>query len=177
MPHDRHQRRSLRLPYYDYSQEGAYYITICSHERDCMFGDIVNERMELNGLGQIVQVEWTWSGELRDEISLDIYQVMPNHFHAIVLIKPVTAKKYHVGASGARPSRIEPKSLSSLVAGFKSSTTSKIRKMSKDPNLKVWQRGFYEHVIRNEAELNSRREYIMNNPLKWELDRNNPANW
>jgi REP element-mobilizing transposase RayT len=177
MDHDRHRRRSLRLPHYDYSQEGAYYITICTDQRECKFGDIVDEQMELNKLGQIVKNEWKRSGKLRDEIDLDIYQVMPNHFHAILFIRPVTKERSHVGASGARPFRIKPKSLASLIAGFKSSTTSIIRKMSKDPNLKVWQRGYYEHVIRNEAELNAKREYILNNPLKWELDRNNPANW
>ena len=86
---DKHHRRSIRLKGYDYSRPGAYYVTICVHNRKCLFGNITNGKMHLNEYGKIVQTEWLKSSEIRDEIELDAYQIMPNHFHCIVIIKDV----------------------------------------------------------------------------------------
>jgi len=84
---EKHHRRSIRLKGYDYSKPGAYYVTICVHDRECLFGDIMDGEMHLNAYGKIVQTEWLESSEIRNEIELDAYQIMPNHFHGIVFIQ------------------------------------------------------------------------------------------
>jgi len=183
---DKHHRKSMRLKDYDYSAAGAYFVTICSHNRDCIFGDINNGKMYLSEFGDILESEWLQSQEIRKEVELDIYQVMPNHFHAIVFISDLPENRIHrvdtdaVGANGRSPlrhPRMRPKSLSSLMAGYKSAVTSKINQLRKTPGVQVWQRNYWDRIIRNEKELFKIRQYIINNPLKWELDHDNPANW
>jgi REP element-mobilizing transposase RayT len=165
---DIHHRRSIRLKGYDYSQAGAYFVTICTQNRECLFGDVLNGEMVLNDAGKIVADEWMRTGEIRDEIELDEWVVMPNHFHGIVMIRrgdrPVAPT-----LPGPRP-----KSIGSLMSGFKSAVTKRINDIRNSPGAKIWQRNYYEHIICNENELNSIREYIVNNPLKWEFDRENP---
>ncbi len=141
----KHDRKSIRLINRDYSRPGGYFITVCSHNKKYLFGNIINQQMELNNFGEIVQQEWLHSSKIRDEIDLDIFQIMPNHFHAIVLITDQNTDKNKnvdrniiVGANGCSPMRrMRPKSLSSLMAGFQSSVTSKINKMRKTPGTKV----------------------------------------
>ncbi len=187
----KHHRKSMRLKDYDYSAAGAYFVTICSHNRDCIFGDIVNGKMYLSQFGDILESEWLQSREIRKEVELDIYQVMPNHFHAIVFIADLPENRIHrgetdaVGANGRSPlpdssrPRMRPKSLSSLMAGFKSAVMLRINQIRKTPGVPVWQRNYWDRIIRNEKELFKIRQYIINNPLKWELelDHDNPANW
>ncbi len=84
---DKHHRRSIRLKEYDYSRPGAYFVTLCVHDRECLFGDITGGEICLNEYGKIVQTEWLKSSEIRNEIKLDVYQIMPNHFHGIVIIR------------------------------------------------------------------------------------------
>ena len=131
-------RKTIRLKNYDYSQGGHYFVTICVHNHENLFGTIINDEMRLNEYGMIIENEWRRSGEIRQEIILDHYCVMPNHFHAIIIIDDA------IGANGVRPIKADPdfgssfeaseirmhaKSLSSLIAGFKSSTTAKINKI------------------------------------------------
>lgn len=173
-----HHRRSLRLKDYDYTQAGAYFITICTHNRECLFGNVMDGEMQLNETGRIVADEWVKSGEIRNEIALDVWVVMPNHLHGIVIFADP------IGAHGDAPLRPPgravlfrpPKSLGSMIAGFKSATTKRVNQSRQSPGGKVWQRNYYEHIIRNEQSLARIREYIINNPLQWELDRENPAN-
>ncbi len=171
---EKHNRRSIRLKNYDYSQYGVYFVPICTHNRECILGEIMNGEMKLNKYGQIIEAEWLRSSE----IELDFYQVMSNHFHAIVIIVDISAD---VRANGRSPlqnhKRMKSKLLSSLMAGFKSSTTYKINKMRKTSGAPFWQGNYYEHIIGDEKELNQIREYIFNNPLGWELDKENPKNW
>ena len=180
---EKHHRRSIRLKGYDYSQSGFYFVTICCYQRQCLFGDIVDGEMRLNRYGEIVNKEWMRSSEIRQEIALDKYVVMPNHFHGIVIIN-------HVGANGRSPlpqplnqsiiPSMKPKSLSFLMAGFKSSVTKQINLIRNAPGTPIWQRNYYEHIIRNEQSLNKIREYIVNNPLLWQNDQlhpNNPSKW
>jgi len=169
---DNHHRRSTRLNRYDYSQAGAYFVTICARERECLFGDIVDGEMRLNEYGTIVEAEWARSSEIRKEIEMDEFIVMPNHVHGIVMIK------WHlpVGANGRSPLQMTPKSISSFMSGFKSSVTKIINEHRNTPALPVWQRNYYEHVIRNEEDLTRIRKYIVENPLKWGDDEDNPAN-
>lgn len=177
---DQHHRRSLRLPGYDYAQVGAYFITVCAQDRACIFGEVVDGEMRLNQAGRMVHDEWLRTEAIRSEVRLDVFQVMPNHFHAIVMITgqaPSTGVTPDgVGAHGRAPLRRAPKSLGSLVAGFKSAVTKNVNQMRGTPGQRLWQRNYYEHVIRHDRELDATRQYIVDNPAKWAEDRDNPQN-
>ncbi|VXD19586.1 transposase [Planktothrix paucivesiculata] len=196
---DLHKRQSIRLRGYDYSQSGFYFITICCYQRECLFGNIINSQMELNNLGGLVKEEWVKSAEIRKEIELGEFVIMPNHFHGIIIIDQEinqNVDNYNhvntndVGANGRSPLQeiqssqqeisMKPKSLSSLIAGFKSATTKKINIIRDTPKNPVWQRNYYDHIIRNDESLERIREYVQNNPLSWENDQlhpNNPSKW
>jgi len=165
-----HRRRSIRLRAYDYRQPSAYFVTIVAHGRATLFGKIVGGEMRLNELGQVVNDEWHKSSAIRREIEMDVFIVMPNHVHGIVNI-------VDVGATGRSPLRSGPlaRSLGAFIAGFKSAVTTRINELRHTPGSAVWQRNYYEHVIRNDEELLRVREYILNNPLDWENDRENPS--
>jgi REP element-mobilizing transposase RayT len=181
-PSDRHHRRSVRLRHYDYSQAGAYFLTICSKGRQCLFGQVIDGEIVLSDIGQVVASEWERTAEIRKEVELDAWVVMPNHLHAVVII---TQSLIDIAAAKPPPHILSDasirgmgsikKSLSSLVQGFKSATTKPINVMRGTPRVPVWQRGLWEHVIRNEDDLKRIREYIANNPRRWLEDENNPA--
>ncbi|MFA5098164.1 MAG: transposase [Candidatus Margulisiibacteriota bacterium] len=173
MAFEKHDRGSIRLQGFDYSRPGAYYITICAYKHKCLFGKIINKKMVLNEYGNVVKTEWLKTPVIRPEIKLDEYIIMPDHMHGIVRIDcPMV-----VGARGRVPlqngtqyqkwQHIQPKSIPSFVLGFKSSATKQINTIRKTPKLSVWQRNYYEHVIRDYIQLESIRKYIINNPAKW----------
>jgi REP element-mobilizing transposase RayT len=169
----RHHRRSIRLPAYDYAQPGAYFVTVVTHQRQCLFGEIVDGQAVVNGYGDVVEREWLRSTQIRREIQLDAFVVMPNHIHGIVIIGDHTM---NVGAHGRAPLlRRSPRSLGSFIAGFKSAVTKRINETRGTPGLPVWQRSYYERVIRDEEELNRSRQYIADNPGRWADDPENPA--
>lgn len=128
----------------------------------------------LSEFGEIVRDEWLKSCAIRSEIKLGAYIVMPNHFHGIVYI--ASTDLIRGGDRPATPIGPKPKSLGALMAGFKSAVTKRINEMRRTPGATVWQRNYYEHIIRNEADLDRIREYIENNSLRWELDKLNPVN-
>ncbi|TMA89284.1 MAG: transposase [Deltaproteobacteria bacterium] len=165
------RRQSLRLKDYDYSGPGAYFVTICTRDRLPLFGDIVEGRMRLTEYGRIVSQEWEISATIRQELTLDAFVVMANHVHGVVIIK-----ESNVGATGGSSIRPGPhqRSLGSFLSGFKSATTKRINDLQRTSGL-VWQRNYYEHVIRNEQSLHRIREYIATNPARWDFDRENPA--
>ncbi len=177
---DLHHRRSIRLKEYDYSQAGAYFITICTHQRENLFGKIVDGEMKLNEFGQIAHEEWHKTALIRGEIDLDEFVIMPNHFHGIVIIhEPVRA--YHnkiVRAYGhtplptPNPAKFESPSrtLGAMVRGFKSAVTTQINQKRCTPGNPVWQRNYWEHIIRDEKDLYNAQAYILNNPIQWEND-------
>ncbi len=168
-------RRSTRLKDYDYSQAGGYFITICTCNNIFLFGRIVQGKMNLSELGRIVEEEWFISAEIRPEIQQDAFVIMPNHIHGIAVITDINCDgAMKERAHGRAPLRRVPRSLGSFVAGFKGATTRRINVLRKTPGASVWQRNYYEHVIRNEKDLNEIREYIQNNPLQWALDEENP---
>ncbi|MCR4438784.1 MAG: transposase [bacterium] len=179
-----HHRRSIRLPGYDYAQAGAYFVTMCTHDRACLFGRVVDGEMRLNALGEIVREEWLRSAQIRREIRLDPdeFVVMPNHIHGIVwILDDVGAHRrapLHRASLHGAPLRNglwrPPRSLASFVAGFKSATTRRINAWRGTPGAAVWQRNYWEHVIRDDASLRRICAYIQTNPLRWHLDRENP---
>jgi len=170
---ERRNRRSIRLKGYDYAGAGAYFVTICAHNRVCMFGEIMDGKMVLNDVGESVGDEWIKTGDIRDKAILDEWVVMANHFHGILVIdgrrgtayRAPTLEQFGKPVSGSIPT---------IVRAFKSAVTKRINQMQKTPGAKIWQRNYYEHVIRNEDELNRIREYIANNPAQWAFDRENP---
>ncbi|MEP9410249.1 MAG: transposase [Candidatus Brocadia sp.] len=174
-----HHRHSIRLRDYDYSQSGAYFVTICSWNRKCLFGEIVNGNMLLNEFGQIVKNEWQHTGIIRLNVELDVFVIMPNHMHGILIIvddnnnrRGVLQYAPTIKSSFKSPS----KTIGAIIRGFKSSTTKQINQFRNTPGIPVWQRNYYEHIIRNDKELTRTREYIINNPLQWQSDENNPMN-
>jgi REP element-mobilizing transposase RayT len=178
---NQYHRRSIRLKDYDYAQAGVYFVTLCTYQRESLFGDIDSAgELILSVMGQIVEEEWQRSALIRKEIELDAFVVMPNHVHAIVVITSPTLSGVEaccdVGAHGRAPKSLprRPHSLGSFIAGFKSAVTARINAMDHLANRVIWQRNYFERIIRNERELNATREYIANNPMKWSLDCENP---
>ncbi|MGH7495875.1 MAG: transposase [bacterium] len=235
-----HHRRSIRLKGYDYSQAGAYFITICTHNRECVLGEVIDGQMHLSQFGKIVVAEWLKTGEIRENVELDVFEVMPNHMHSILVIThqieivgatgPValagttdqqpnvvttiapneeieaihaeetvatrwvaTADETHAVATTDSNQAVnmvqlaevgvlhppvapvlKPGSLGAIMAQFQSIATKKIRKAGLH-HFK-WQRGYFEHIIRNERALYRIRQYIMNNPANWEYDQENRNN-
>jgi REP element-mobilizing transposase RayT len=184
---DKHHRRSLRLKGHDYSQPGAYFVTICTRERECLFGHVVNGEMRLTGAGEIAQRCWEDVSHHFPFVELDAFVVMPNHVHGITVIQgrgeasatPIRVFKEPPESDASplrqRPNGTQPGSLSAVVQNFKSISTRKMNAACGAPGTPVWQRGYYEHVVRNEQELMAIREYILGNPARWDEDENNPA--
>jgi len=174
---DKHRRRSIRLKGYDYSQPGAYYITIVTQGRECLFGEIVDGKMILNDAGKFAQKCWMEIKRHYPNVIMDEFVIMPNHVHGIIVI---VENDQHVGAIHELPLRESPIQrrkmiLPKIIGRFKMNTAKHINKMRNSPGVRVWQRNYWEHVIRNENELNRIREYIINNPLQWAMDNENPA--
>jgi len=174
MKYSQHTRKSLRLKDYDYSQGGGYFVTICTHNRECVLGELINKELILSLIGDKAKEFWQEIPKHFKNVQLDVFAVMPNHIHGIIVIRDETNK--NVGVQNFEPlqnkfQHIIPKSLGSIIRTYKSVLTSWCKNNS-FANFK-WQRNYYEHVIRNEKELKRIREYIQNNPLKWELDREN----
>jgi putative transposase len=179
------QRRAIRLRDYDYTQGGAYFITICTRNRECLWGKVVNGMVQLNETGRLVESVWLQTAKVRPDIELDAYVVMPNHFHAIFCIhkslgvpratRRVAPTKNPAAAAGKtrRPTGPKPGSVGAVIAQFRSLVTKRIKDTRQYHGGLVWQRNYYEHVIRDEESLNRIREYITTNAQRWDLDREN----
>lgn len=177
-----YNRRSIRLPRYNYSSYGYYFVTICTHDRYELFGKIVGAtrgsslirrrpgsiqiQMVLNKYGKIVENIWTTLPD-HHAVKLDEYQIMPNHIHFIIVL---------LGGPKLGGSRPAPTTLGTVVGLLKSECTKQIRREMGNLDKIVWQRNYYENVIRDEQSLNKTRQYIKNNPINWKFDRNNPKN-
>jgi putative transposase len=173
-------RRSIRLKEYDYAQEGAYFITICTHQRHCVLGGVFGTEVKLNEWGIIVHQEWYRSVAMRTEIESDAFVVMPNHIHGIILIHPVGASgrspKVDMRCIYGNPDNVgcAKRSLASFIAGFKSAVTTRVNTLRGTPGKPFWQRNYHEHIIRDVESLYQCRTYIEQNPLKWAIDKENP---
>jgi len=185
-----HHRRSIRLQGYDYSQNGAYFITLCAQDRKPIFGKIVSGEMQLSPFGIIVRDEWLKTAEMRKNIEMDEFVVMPNHFHGIIVIddrgwarlEMNGAADLGTGTVHRAPTPIierfgKPTSntIPTIIRGFKAAVTKQINTIQINAGVynmpeRIWQKNYYEHVIRNETSLNKIREYIMSNPLNWKED-------
>ncbi len=177
-----HHRHSIRLKEYDYAAPGAYFVTIVTRNRMCLFGNVADGVMWLNVLGRIASAYWAEIPHHFPNVTLDAFVVMPNHIHGIVIVtSPIGVDG--VGAQHAAPLHgpqpvphvnVVPGSLGVIVRSFKSAVTKRIGTLRTIVGTPVWQRNYYEHIIRNERSLNHIREYILNNPLQWEIDWENP---
>jgi putative transposase len=259
---DKHKRRSIRLKGHDYSAAGTYFITLCTHQRDCLFGEIVDGVMQLNALGEIVQNHWMRLPKHHPNLRLDAFIVMPNHFHGILVLTqnhpPHTSHTSHtshistVGAGLADPSMVSAnpvptkpalpyltnpvstkptlpystdsettqpiqtyrsqhsgggraglidtfidgshdilakpapteifnhRGISEIIRGFKTFAARRINEKRRTQGCPVWQRNYYEHIVRNDQSLQTIQAYIRNNPKSWTNDQlhpNNPSKW
>ena len=175
-----HHRRSIRLKGYDYSQAGCYFITICAQNRKCMFGESIDGQMAVNEFGEIVNDQWLKIPDRFPGIELDVFQIMPDHFHGIINIVGATLAVDPNNAidpnprAGASPAPTNDVTVGNIIGAFKSNVSNEILKIFKSRNEhmgKLWQRNYYEHIVRNDNDLNRIRQYIIDNPLKWGNDQ------
>lgn len=163
-------RHPVRLQCYDYSQNGAYYFTICTQKRECLFGQIEGNAITLTDAGRALNSAWMSLPSHYAHVMLDEAVIMPNHFHGIVFLQDIEGV--------AQLDSPEPKrhTLSEIIRNLKTYSAKEINGICQTPGRRVWQRSFWERVLRNESELLRVREYIGNNYLQWHLDRLNPYN-
>jgi putative transposase len=164
-------RASLRLQGYDYTSDGAYFITLCTTGKACHFGEVFNNQMHLSEIGHIVAESWAWLGEHYSYVTIDEYVLMPNHLHAIIVLHSPRRGGSRTAPTGKS---IKRKPLGRLIGSFKTVSTKRVNQHLGTPGKILWQRNFYEHIIRNTDELDRIRNYILNNPMRWEIDRENP---
>jgi putative transposase len=192
-----HHRHSIRLPGYDYAQEGCYFVTIVSKDREPIFGNIVDGVMQLSEVGRIVEFTWHDLENHNPDIGLDEFVIMPNHIHGIIQIYPPVgagskpapgsipttdwagqplAQTTRQGAqtAGPAPTKNTGIPLSEIVRQFKTFSAKRINQLRGTPGIAVWQRNYYDHIIGSDREYESIAAYIMENPLKWSTDEENP---
>ncbi len=224
-----HHRRSIRLKRYDYTQRGAYFVTICTHQRNCLFGEIVDGEIKLNTNGEIARGSWLSIPRHFKNVELDEFVIMPNHLHGIIIIESSEvagealanqdfsqlfsevagealanqdfsqsfsevvgealanqdfSKQQNLSSQCFAPTvytgetvkinGTKPQSLAAITQNYKSVSTRQINRMNKAKGNVIWQRNYYEHIIRNEEALNNILEYIVNNPINWVKDQENP---
>lgn len=170
---DYRRRKSIRLKDYDYSQAGAYFVTVCTRNRIHLFGEIIDGKMSMNESGCIVQQCWDELLIHYPQVELDAFVVMPNHIHAVVTISHENVGNSTVGARSPRPYGRKP-ALGNIIAYFKYQSTKKINLHQSTVPAKIWQRNYYDHIIRNENSLRRIRGYVVSNPERWQFDRENP---
>ncbi|MEO6903836.1 MAG: transposase [Bacteroidia bacterium] len=189
-----HHRRSIRLKGYDYSRAGLYFITICCNDRKCLFGEIRNRQMILNKYGTIAYNEWIKTSEIRNNIELDEFIIMPNHIHGIIILNnngrgelhspnnPTTNNINEIHSPNNNltniiqgecnsPLRSPSNTIGAIVRGYKSSVTKQLNLLN--IGCVVWQRNYYEIIIRDEQSYKNISNYIINNPAKWAADKFN----
>lgn len=145
-------------------------MTICTQNRERLFGDIADNTAQLNDAGVIVHDEWLKSAQIRNEITLDKFCVMPNHFHVILSIIDTVEAYGHTPLQQNKSFQSPSKTIGAMVRSFKAAVTKRINEIRAMPGISVWQRNYYDHVIRNDDDLNRIREYIENNPANWLQD-------
>jgi putative transposase len=179
------RRKPIRLQGYDYSQSGAYFVTICVHGKRCLLSSVAGKFVELTPAGEIVRNAWNALPERFPRVVLDEFVIMPNHLHGILalvgegLAPPgVSAGKVsNAKATLAHPSSFAEArndSLAEVIDAFKSISTIKVNRLLHRNGIPLWQRSYYEHIVRKGEDLRKIQQYIMENPLNWALDKGNP---
>ncbi len=186
----KHHRRSIRLQGYDYTQPGAYFVTIVTQGREMLFGDVRDGAMVLNTYGGLVDNNWRHLAERFGHVTLDEWIVMPNHVQAILWLVAMghdrgeaqllqllglRRREWQPSEQPATPKGAPPGSLGAIVGSFKSTCSAQINHLLKTSGQSIWQRGYHEEIIRNERHLQAVRNYIRNNPRNWEYDTENPT--
>ena len=198
------RRRAMRLRNYDYSQPGAYFVTTCVRHRKCLFGTITDGKMQLNEIGQIIVECWNRIPQHFPSVELGESVIMPNHIHGIIAwgIAGTRIPRPLVGARSPRPpeninnrrgevpspvdtnpirrGEVSSPALGKVIAYFKYQSTKHINQHHNTPGKRIWQRNYYDHVIRNDTDLQRLRQYVQDNPMKWTLDQlhpDNPSRW
>lgn len=170
---DKHDRTSLRLSDYDYRQPGAYFVTICTKNRICTLGRVVEGEVQLAALGEIAKACWQAIPDHFTQVALDAFVVMPNHVHGIIGIIDGRDATCRV-PTGKSARRVFGKplagSLSTIIRSYKSAVTRQINRVNHTPGESVWQSNFYDHIIRNRRSLQHIRRYIVENPAQWRQD-------
>jgi len=177
-------RRSIRLPQYEYASVGVYFVTICTHQRETNLGEVKDGKVLLSDAGEIVEHIWKRLTWFFKSIELDAFCIMPNHVHGIIVIERAMQRAVSKSSLGEEAAALPlqfgspPQSIPAIVQNLKSVSAKKINLLRQTPGAPVWQRNYYEHVVRmsqGQQELQTIRKYIDDNPLKWELDSENPS--
>ncbi len=172
-----HHCQSIRLRGYDYSQPGGYFITICTQHRECNLGELINGEIQFTVQGMIASVFWLEISHHFPNVKLDKFILMPNHIHGIIFITDKNIGEINnKGEKGGEtpPLRKGKTSLGQIVAYYKYRTTKIINQIDETPGQRIWQRNFYDRIIRTEKALHIMRQYIANNPQRWNKDLYNP---
>ena len=169
------RRRSIRLRGYDYAQAGVYFVTIVTQNRTCLFGEVAYGIMQLNRTGRMVTDCWQWLGTQYAYVTLDEFVLMPNHLHGLIMITDNVRR----GGSRTAPTAADSpagkrKPLGRLIGAFKTVSTKQFNSAQGKTGSPLWQRNYYEHVVRRDELLDKIRQYIRENPARWEIDRENP---
>jgi putative transposase len=168
---EKHHRRSIRLKGYDYTRSGGYFITICTHQKSCLFAAIANKQLVLNRFGHLASECWQAIPQHFPGVELDEFIVMPNHIHGILIMtnnrQAMALPNPYQGKFG----KPIPGSISIIIGSFKSAVSKQINILRNSKGVLVWQRNYYEHIIRDDESLNRIRNYIINNPLAWKNDK------
>jgi len=187
---EKQHRRSIRLHGYDYAQAGAYFVTIVVRDRACLFGAVDNGEMRPNQFGRIVQATWNELPHHYPGVGYDAFVVMPNHIHGVIgLVDDDGVGANNVGAglkpargvvagpnsvrAGLKPAPTRP-GLPEIIRAFKTFSARRVNELRETRGVPIWQRNYYEHIIRDEESLNRIRQYIADNPARWEFDPDNP---
>jgi putative transposase len=178
-------RKSIRLKEYDYARAGAYFVTICSWNKQCVFGTVEEDTVQLNELGRVVESCWQEIPEHFAKVELDEFIIMPNHIHGIIILNDQEDYTCRDTIHRVRESSGESKtesfgnptasSIPTIIRTFKAAVTRESRRLRLFTSERLWQGGYFERIIRNENAMMKAREYIVNNPLEWHFDRENPA--
>jgi REP element-mobilizing transposase RayT len=169
-------RRSIRGRRWDYASAGSYFVTLCTWQREVLFGEFIEDGlMRLNACGEIVENEWCRTADVRPGVSLDVFVVMPNHLHGIIILDTRPQARRVEPTPSGRPTGASSGSLGAIIGQFKSVTTKRINALRGTPGASVWQRSYYDHLIRDEDDFLRVRRYIAANPFTWHEDDNNPA--
>ncbi|HMB23328.1 MAG: transposase [Chloroflexota bacterium] len=179
-----HHRHSIRLPNYDYSQPGAYFVTIVTWHRECLFGEVVDGEMRLNKFGLVTKEQWEKLPKRFPNIELGAFVIMPNHMHGIIVITDGRGTAENPSNLGSEATRRAPTreqfqkpvkgSIPTIVRSYKSAVSYRINLMRGIQDVPVWQRNYYEHIIRNDRDLQNKTDYIEANPMLWAEDHENP---